>query len=929
MPVECVFLDWKLPLLPQAVAWAVKRSARPDSLDLRGLTIVLPGGRAIRRFVELLVEQSETLGRPLLLPELVTSGQLPELLYESSSRPATTFERAMAWVQACAGFEPEELSIVFPKPPPQENLAAWFKIGRTLDSLYADIAAGGLDFDDVAEHCASSNAVHLDERWQVLAEIFSRFSADLKRRGLGDIHAQRKSAAKKPTWACDRTLVLVGTSDLAPMSRMLMERVSTGATALVHAPSEMARGFDSFGCIVPEFWLDKEIPLDDSSLHFVRGPSEQALRTASLLAESARDLPPEQVTIAACAHDARPYLIEALEERGVLAHNAGGLAIENTPPYIFLARVADYLRTRSYSSFANLVRHPHVHELLLRSPSLSGIHSKGRSLLGLLDDYQSNHLQAELTDHPPGAKDFGNVPVLARTILHAALGDLLKPPRPLADWADPIVSALISVFGASSLDLRREEDSLIFQACEAAHEEISHVYAFTPGKEVSISASEAIRLVLSQLAGKALESDTSEAAVDVLGWLEVQLDDAQFTIVTNFNEGSVPENLDADPFLPNALRSELKIPDSDRRFARDAYVLRATIESHPRCKIIATRLDSRGSPLNPSRLLLQCSGEVAAQRLQRFYRSTAEASQPQQTLDEQSTIALPEKPVALAEPPSVMSVTSFRDYLTCPYRFYLKHILGLRSIDDQVLELDSAASGTLIHDVLSAFGKSAVRRETSEAVIADFLLDTLAQTFASHFGPSALAPLQVQRLQAQERLKAFAHWQGRWAEQGWEIREAEFDVSPEQAHLSLGSGTQMGLRARIDRIDFHPLRKEWFVFDYKTGDRGDGPDKSHRRSGEWTNLQLPLYLHVLRELQFEGALRLGYICLPANLDATAEVAAEWTAEEIENALARAREVALLVQQQVFWPPRKLLSNMFDDFHLVIAEDFRSLDGERV
>ena len=43
---------------------------------------------------------------------------------------------------------------------------------------------------------------------------------------------------------------------------------------------------------------------------------------------------------------------------------------------------------------------------------------------------------------------------------------------------------------------------------------------------------------------------TDKTTVELLGWLELLLDDAPFAVVTGFNEGRVPESSDTDSLLP-------------------------------------------------------------------------------------------------------------------------------------------------------------------------------------------------------------------------------------------------------------------------------------------------------------------------------------------------------------------------------------------
>ena len=50
--------------------------------------------------------------------------------------------------------------------------------------------------------------------------------------------------------------------------------------------------------------------------------------------------------------------------------------------------------------------------------------------------------------------------------------------------------------------------------------------------------------------------------------------------------------------------------------------------------------------------------------------------------------------VVEGEPVTELPVTAFRDYLTCPFRFYLRRILKLQAADDSAAELDGAQFGS-------------------------------------------------------------------------------------------------------------------------------------------------------------------------------------------------------------------------------------------
>ena len=107
------------------------------------------------------------------------------------------------------------------------------------------------------------------------------------------------------------------------------------------------------------------------------------------------------------------------------------------------------------------------------------------------------------------------------------------------------------------------------------------------------------------------------------------------------------------------------------------------------------------------------------------------------------------------------------------------------------------------------------------------------------------------------------------------------------------------LKGRIDRIDFHPRDRRWRVIDYKTSTQAVTPDKAHfsARSGEWKDLQLPLYVKLLPELGelcgekiSAGETELVYFNLPPKPD-DAGITEPFSAEKIPAAWEEAQRIA--------------------------------------
>jgi hypothetical protein len=286
-----------------------------------------------------------------------------------------------------------------------------------------------------------------------------------------------------------------------------------------------------------------------------------------------------------------------------------------------------------------------------------------------------------------------------------------------------------------------------------------------------------------------------------------------------------------------------------------------------------------------------------------------------------------------------MRVTEFRDYLACPYRYYLRHRLRLEDLSDQDEELDGAAFGSLAHEALSRFGKGPAAASTSAEEVYAHLSSHLDEAVGEQFGENPLPAVQVQVELLRARLRSLAPWQAKRAAAGWTIRYVEAGQDLPSAALSV-DGREVRLRGRIDRIDFRPDESlpgtgEWAIFDYKTGDKAQDPERAHRKGGRWIDLQLPLYRHLARALGVTGKPALGYILLPPDTGEVGEAPAEWSDEDLASADRAAEEVIRKIRQgesqpeRAFWPPAEPVPPGFAEFAAICQEgQFAALPGER-
>ncbi|HEV3024687.1 MAG TPA: PD-(D/E)XK nuclease family protein, partial [Pirellulales bacterium] len=705
--------------------------------------------------------------------------------------------------------------------------------------MHAELAGQGLLFADVLSRgFQATDAIEIG-RWQTLDALQKDYAERLDQLGLVDAQLARLDAVREGVCRTQRDIFLVGVADLPQIVERMLEQVADRVTSLVHAPPELADRFTKSGAIVVPAWRQAEIKFDDEQLVVVDGPADQATAVVETLAEYDGRYTPDEITVGVPDAGIVPYLERRFEQFAIPARYAEALRMKQTAPYRLLAAVADYLDGQRFAEFAALVRHPDLAIWLDAGD--------GHPWLAALDAWYARRLQTRVDEgEQEGDEDSRQVAALA-----VRINELCQPfadAQPLADCAQKMASLLVAVYGQRPLD--GHTGRVVLETCDAIHDVLLEAVAADARLAGRWKPADAIRLLLRQIDDTPVPPLAGPSAVELLGWLELPLDDAPALVVTGFNDGFVPSFINADPFLPNALRRKLGLLDNERRYARDAYALAVLVGSR-RVKLIAGRRSAEGDPLTPSRLLFACPRERIPRRVLVYFRGEEVRTPPPRVPQglnagrRQSTFE-PPRPRPLEEPVTSMRVTQFRDYLACPYRYYLRHVLNLRGLNDLAEELDPLAFGSLAHEVLNAFGADPGNSRLVDAEKVIKVLDAeLERMVRGIYGKRRLPAVNVQIAHLHLRLAAFARWQASWAAQGWRIVATEVEVGEGAAALRV-DGQPMFLRARIDRIDRRDADGRYIIFDYKTSDAGHPPDKTHRKQDRWVDLQLPLYRHLTK-----------------------------------------------------------------------------------
>lgn len=297
-------------------------------------------------------------------------------------------------------------------------------------------------------------------------------------------------------------------------------------------------------------------------------------------------------------------------------------------------------------------------------------------------------------------------------------------------------------------------------------------------------------------------------------------------------------------FFNQAVRKELGLPtreEGERALRRDLELLLSVV---PRVVVTWQReQDGEAQRLAPEFDLLATLNQLAwgddLQAPPLPYRDSAEDGEAPVAATTFSAPTVPRERVPLR-----VSVSALGSLVTCPYRFFARHVLRLNELDEVAEEMEKQDYGLLVHRSLERFHAACpVVSELPPEIALASLAATVEEVFSAAERDNWLA--LGWRLRWQARLPSYLDWQRAREADGWRFRSAEITVA---RRLPLADGTEAELYGRIDRVDVRGAVLS--LLDYKTNTR------ITLKPRLIDDVQLPAYA-----LMCEGATEAAYVAL--------------------------------------------------------------------
>ena len=885
--VKQVFLGWERPFGSLMADWLAGRGE-----DLARLTVLVPTSHGGRRLREALAARAGA----VLSPRFATPGSL---LRNAAESAAPEWVERLAWEEVLgATTDWETYAGLFAEVPETapgmwRGLAdEWVALGRTLQEI-------GLTFASAAQRLQGTSEA---ERWRDLARLEARVEQCLAPWGLPS--RGRVLAAGAPLPAQTGDIVLAGVTDMPPLLETALRQHPASVWVCIAAPEEERDGFSDLGR-PHDGWATRPQPWPEGTAGSVilaadaRQQAAEALRQLAAVGTAS-----DQAAIACPDPEVAEVLAETLTQAGWITH----LPAAQPPP--------SHLR-RWLGAWSAWLRQPataHAAELLAmpETAAFCGIRraQKAATLAQLRDRWMirdRQDLELRMTTarwRDPADRDAAEELLQTLQLLEARRAECLS------GHAHAALCRLLECIAAHHDD-SKEEAAAYLEWLDEAEPWI---------QRFERRATDWLECMLSAVPASP-PAPPEGRVTDVLGWLELMHETGGHLVLCGLNEGRLPTRAAGDPWLSEPIRAKLGLTSDSGRAARDAFLFHSLLRSREttgRVDLICGKASNSGDSLLPCRFLLQCGPEDLPHRVLSLCR---EVEPPEAGLRWSADWHWQAE---TRKPPQRVNATSLKDYLACPYRYFLRHVLDLNRPEPARVEWNARDYGTLAHLVLERWGGDPAARECDQpSEIREWLWQALDHAAAEWFGDRMPLAARIQLESLRQRFAWFAEAQACHRAEGWQVLEVE-----RKLEIPVG---EHALIAKVDRVDRHEHTGKLRVIDYKTG-KVSSASSQHRSQilksthlpehlaaadcparhpglhrGKtveflWKDLQLPLYSAIWPDPGAEmpepayftlGSTRQGVAMVPwADFDeataASARACAEWIVGQITHG--------------VFWPP---------------------------
>ncbi len=824
---------------------------RDDFPDLSDMLIIFPSQRNKLYFRRHMLEISRAHG--FIPPTMKTISELMEIIYESIDGKKAlildTIERSFILKKVV-----NSLKVEFWRGLP---FLRFISVGKRLLNFFDELSKERVTFDTIEEHILSG---HYPEKYvtnelTIFKRIYEAYKKHCAELGYHDeidkceaiydgFHAD---ILKKYTY-----IIIAGIAATTALEKRLIKEIlaSVPAELIIHSsqedlmkPIHTANPFYAHAKVLNAIEVENAESIEIIGDRLPEPPvfhikrtetvSQQTFFLKDVLKKIKTCYEPHRIAIILVDETTLYAVIETLKASGLEYNISAGLPFTQSILYSFLMELKDVINNDShYKEFFSFIKHPLFKNAVVER----------KSLRPLIYDLEDDMIEKQLNYFKFENHTDDNFVLLVTLIKNCI--DTVQSQLPLNQYIDGLIDMLNKVLSYNEEFIKKNSpDVMEFLEQLAALAKLR-----IPAEQLE-TGTKMLEFILSVLKDETFtHTGDPMKGVQVIGLLEARNLDFDCVIIPSMNEGFFPKRSEKDLFINQAVRKEIGIPYDKER--ENLYYYYFTELTSGKREVYISYVEEEKRDIR-SRFIdfLLDQGVVVDQAKIRLNSTAVDIAQREVIKDHDLIRSLRNQLSSRG-----LSPTHLKDYRECPYRFYLRYLLGIQEPKEIIEEAGPAEWGTVIHNALQNFYKYDFPKGIMEKEFEKAKSQLHKRLYSALKKVLAHIPKQVSFLDLEmykKRMEKFLRSDIERFEEGFSIVTDK--IEKQIMENIMVNDMKIKLFGYPDRIDFN--NGKYYIIDYKSK---APPRKKYQIGDDFAEFQLPLYGLIMSDGQFSNIGGLAY-----------------------------------------------------------------------
>jgi ATP-dependent helicase/nuclease subunit B len=344
-------------------------------------------------------------------------------------------------------------------------------------------------------------------------------------------------------------------------------------------------------------------------------------------------------------------------------------------------------------------------------------------------------------------------------------------------------------------------------------------------KSIQLRLTEWINLLSSAIEDASYQEDSKQAHANlsILPLSSTRLREFDAVVMVGCDENQLPAFSEPPLFFSEALNRLLHGSTIEHEFKQQARDLSQLLVSCPAVDLLWQSKSSNGEPIRAAAWIQRLQMALPDWKMETQTTCSGGVKRVGTSVRTDGASATPNAALPL---PLSMSPSAYRTLRDCPYRYYVRSLLGLRKQHGFDEGIDASLAGQTIHAVLHQFFRALKTHEQTNLAAIAYGSDTRRAWMTQHLNQVS-ERIFARFIEGDERvlgvlrdwqkqIPSFIEWQLQREAEGWHYLDGEIHVGFDLPFTTEdGELRMMRIEGYVDRIDTNMHSASAAVLDYK------------------------------------------------------------------------------------------------------------------